>query len=1018
MAIFSRTAVVLCSLLFALPLLGAQGTLIGGAPYEKWEEGGNDFFVMFNSLIDDQRTLSGESTNRQGDTCIEQSSFDLNIIHTPKDALVIKAYLVWMGAVDPTKFNDPTDNAVHLKFSRSDGYTYEEDIIAGDTPRMLGDTSNEFEFQSVKFTSDVSVGCSETNPGTKVNREVAYFTYRKDITPFFQKIFDDNRTSETPLLDGVALHGTYTVSGLDCTSDEIYLCNTTMVSNWSILIVYKSQEIHAKKIYFYPGFAWSQGETTMATVSGFELPRKPIVRVMTMIAEGDPSLVKATLPPELIYIRGPNATSNYLLTNECNPYVNETMSYEVYNSNSSLYGWDPDDVELMCVTGVTGGPNYFGVDADTFLLDSEDDVNLQEHLTLGGTSLNVTLSVNQDAILTNYLLVSIDTKTPAFDIPEEATPWPHGREKHFCSCRKNEDYEDSFCAERPMYYLIKVQNWGTNDAMNVVVIDDLPTQYVTYVPGTTKMTSKFDENGNGICWQDIPDKAGNDADPNSKFPLSGEGYKVADKMEVCNQTTLYCKDTRLIRFKVVPKPNLPKHTGIPNHALIKEQGSSEAYYTNTNFDLNLRFGTCIEAAVCPEPDLLNCYAGVDNPDDPECGAPPECTKDEDCQPGYVCDTKTDVQYSENDFKCKPDKTQTCLNATITYEKGGNSPDNVASPIIVPAGAQNVLLGQFRIRADNCDQSKYYSFVSLHLKVDKKDTKVMVSDLKLVYDRNANGIFDADEEVVGTPVSSTGSVEYFVIDKSKNRFAGKQWHYFIVLGTPGYTTTQVPNAATFNLLIENKSSFSFADAGEPYVDGEPLPFATFQIEPTANYFIVTKGMNDPKVPSLDQLRQDIPMLQIRTKAMDAPNKVMRIVVSTANDSTLFGGKGGIRAVSLYLDTNGDGLPDGEPIARATSFDDPTMVTFEGDTISSLLDYDTGEEIFLIVNCDLSSVPEATLSATGVQIMVRKGGVVVQNTTKRVEGLPVYSKVFNTSIPQSDGDIVEPKSDGCGCSVVGW
>ncbi len=1001
---------VCCILAFSFPIWGAEGTLIGGDPYEKWEEGGNDFFVMFNSLIDDQRTLSGETTNRQGDTCIEQSSFELNSIYTPEDAMVIKAYLVWMGAVDPNKFNEPTDNAVHLKFSRSDGYTYEEDIIAGDAPRMLGDTSNEFEFQSIRFTSDVSVGCSETSPGTKVNREVAYFTYRKDISSFFQKIFDDNRNSETPLLDGVALHGTYTVSGLDCTNDEIYLCNTTMVSNWSILMVYKSQQIRAKKIYFYPGFAWSQGETTTATVSGFELPRKPIVRVMNMIAEGDPALVKATLPPELIYIRGPNATSNYLLTNECNPYVNETMSYEVYNSNSSLYGWNPDQVDLMCVTGVTSGPTFFGIDADTFLLDSEDDVNLQEHLALGGTSLNVTLSVNQDAILTNYLLVSIDTKTPAFDIPPEATSWPYGREKHFCSCRKNEDPADSFCANRPMYYLIKVQNWGTNDAMNVVVIDDLPSQ-VTYVPGTTEMASEFDEQGNGTCWVPIPDKAGNDNDPNSKFPLSGEGYKVADKMEVCNQNTLYCKDTRLIRFKVVPKPDLPKNTIIPNHALIKEQGSSDAYYTNTNFDLSLRLGTCVEAALCPEPGLEDC-GGIN-----KCVAH-ECDETKPCESGYVCDTETDSQYSENDYTCKPDKTQTCLNATITYEEGGNSPENEAMPIIVPAGAQNLLLAQFRIRSDNCDESKYYNFVSVHIKVDKKDTKITVGDLKIVHDRNANGIFDADEEVVGTSVSSTGSVEYFVLDRSKYRFAGKQWHYFIVLGTPGYTTTQVPNGATFNLLIENKSSFSFTDAGEPYVDGDPLPFATFQIEPTANYFIVTKGMNDPKVPSPDQLRQDIPMLQLRTKAMDAPNKVMRIIVSAVDGHIPFGGKDGIRSVSLYLDTNGDGLPDGEPIAQATSFDDPNSVTFEGEALSSLLDYDTGEEIFLVVNCDLSKVPESQLSTAGAQIMVQRGGVLVQNTSKRVEGLPVYSKIFNTSMPTTDGDGVEPKSDGCGCSVIGW
>jgi len=932
--------------------------------------------------------------------------------------IVIKAYLVWMGAVDPSKFNEPTDNAVHLKFERKDNsgnviYTYEEEIIAGDTPRMLGDTSNEFEFQSVRFIGDVSKGCSETTPGSQAKEEVAYFTYRKDITSFFQKIRDDNLQSGNPLYNGEALYGTYTVSGLECTNHERYLCNTTMVSNWSILVIYRSQVIRAKKIYFYPGFAWSQGESSTATVSGFELPRKPIVRIMSMIAEGDPALVRPTLPSEIIYIRGPNATSNYILTNTCNPYVTDTMSYEIYNSNSSLYGWDPDQTDPICVTGTTLGPNYFGIDADTFLLDSEEDINLQEHLTVGGTTLNVTLSVNQDAILMNYLLVSIDTKTPAFDIPVEATPWPYGREKHYCSCRRSEDPPDAFCADRPMYYLIKVQNWGTNDATNVVVIDNLPGQYVTYVPGTTEMASQFDENGNGICWEPIPDKPGNGTDDNTKFPLSGDGYMVAQKMEVCNQTTLYCKDTRLIRFKVVPKPNLPKNTVIPNYALIKEQGSSEAYYTNTHNDLSLRIGTCIEPALCPEPEKSMC-GGINL----ACGEK-ECDDNKPCPEGYVCDTNTDPQYSQNDFTCKPDKSQTCSNAKVSFAIGGNSPENGGQPIILPTGSQDVLLAQFRINAENCVNTKFYNFVSVHIKIDKKDSKVAVEDLKLVYDRNANGIMDAGEEVVGTPKSFTGNVAYFTLDKSKYRFTGSEWHYFIVLGTVGYTLSQIPNGAIFNLLIESKASFTFEDAGVPYVDGDPIPFASFQIEPTVNYFIVTKGMNDPKVPSADQLRRDIPILQLRTKAIDAANKIRRISISAADGHVVFGGKDGIKSLSLYLDTNGDGLPDGDPIAKATSFDDPTMVTFEGETIESVLDYDAGEEIFLVVNADLSNVPEAALSSLGVQLTVKRGAVNIRDTTKKVEGLPVSSKVFNTSIPcTTDCDVVTPKSDGCGCAIIDW
>jgi len=994
--------------LFSFILHAEQGVMLGGTPYKGWEEGGNDFVVMFNSLIDDQITLTSEtsSENRQGDTCILESSFDLTGLHIPDDAELIEAYIIWMGAVDPTKFNDPTDNQVHLKFVRDDaGYTWEDDIIVGDVAKAVGqdDQNDLFAFQSVKFSpkDGVTTGCSPDSPGTNTTGEVAYFTYRKDITDFFAKIRDDNLASENPRKDGLAMFGKYTVSGLDCTDHDYYKCRTTMVSTWSIILLYKSGSVRSKKIYLYPGFAWAQGETTTANVSGFILPKNPVLRITTNIAEGDPALTpKLDLPPEIVYIKGPDAMSTYQLTNECNPQVD--MSFEIYNSRSSIIGWKGD---LMCVSGVAGGPDYFGIDNDTFLLDAENDINLQEHLKLGGTNFDVRISVNQDAILMNYLVVSVDTKSPAFDIPPEAQiNFPEDREKHYCSCRKAEDPADAYCVTEsggyPMYYLVRVQNWGTNVAKNVIVVDDL-SNLVEYIPGSTEIATKFEDTNNpqnGTDWTVIPDLAGNGTDPNTKFPLSGAGYKVADSMDICNQATWTCTDTRLLRFKVKPK-KLPKVEVIPNIAVIKEEGSVDAYRSNRGLNLKLYRGTCQPLETCPEPKKEEC-GGVALEER-------ECDENKPCPDGSICNMTT--------FTCGPDPNKICTSAKVSYALGINSPDSGDSPIIVPKGTTGLTLGQFKLQAENCGQTKYYGFVSVRMEIKKDDAQVAVTNLSLVHDKDGNGVADPDDPVlINVPTPEATSVLFAIPEGTARLFTGTEVHHFIVTGDLGYNITKVPAAASVHLTIANKNSFLFEDAGDARPDGGTIDFASFQVEPTDNYFIVTKGMNDPSVPPREELNRDIPMLQVRTKALDLANKIKRITVTVPTQEGYARFGQGIKDISLYVDTNGDGISD-DLIQKISTFEEDDEVTFEGDDIETRLDYDVGEEMFLIFQCTLNIKLDGTERA---KIVIRKGAVIMDNTSKKVEGLAVSSKEFYPSddVQPTDGDIVPPASSSCDCSLI--
>ena len=175
-----------------------EGHMIGGEPAMSWEDGGQDFFVMFNSNVDDQIKLYDEKDdNPQGDTCVDSSSFTLNKFHIPDDAIIEKAYLIWMGAVDPEKLDMPTDNEVNLAFTQTadKNVEYAAVIKAGETGKKLN-TAPSFDFEGIRFKQDVELGCSETSEGTPTTDfEIGYFTYRVDVTDFFKEIYEINKTA-------------------------------------------------------------------------------------------------------------------------------------------------------------------------------------------------------------------------------------------------------------------------------------------------------------------------------------------------------------------------------------------------------------------------------------------------------------------------------------------------------------------------------------------------------------------------------------------------------------------------------------------------------------------------------------------------------------------------------------------------------------------------------------------------------------------------------------------------------
>ena len=991
------------------PAVDNMGHMIGGKPADSWEDGGQDFFVMFNSNVDNKIKLYGETAeNPQGDTCVDSSSFTLDSFHIPDDAIIEKAYLIWMGAVDPSKLNMPTDNKVHLAFTQTadKNVEYAADIEAPAAKKLTDAPS--FDFEGIRYHYPVTLGCSETEEGhTEPDFEIGYFTYRVDVTDFFNQIYEINKAAEHQEGTG-EFYGTYTFSDLDCTDHDAYKCQTTMVSAWSLFFIYRSKHIKPKKIYFYNGLSFVYGEKSDAEVSGFEFGQYPTVRVTTMIAEGDPGLSKKGLPDEEITLLGEQGGKPYKLKNKCNDFASDGH-IEVYNSISSIVNWDPNaesDNQIRCVSGLNDEGVNYGIDVDTFLLDSEKEINLQEHLQHvedpnnpdKQDSITISLSVNQDAIFTNFMVLSLDIKGSSFDIPEEP-------EKYSCSCPATDgNAQEYYCpyvnTSKEFYYLVKVQNWGGEETGKVTISDELDSQ-LDYVPGTTEYATKFNDSGDGTDWTVIPDKDG------GKFPLSGSGYQLAEKMQTCREegTKKVCSDKILVRYRVKPKKGIAKNYVFTNIAVLQDSKSETPYKTNTSYPLKLKPVNCVPDAQCSSPTPEMCGGVRDEK---------ECTEDKDCPNGYTC----------KNSKCEDNLDLVCSGAKAEIAIGQNSPQSDNSTIIMKDnGGRPLVVGQFTVQATDCEEGKYINFDDLRVHFDtKNDANFEFSEYELIYDANGNGTYDEDIDTIVSDASATeenNKYVYFHLLTSEKKFKGKDLNNFIVRVKVNYKGENITSGTSFQFLLESGEVATINGKADSTLVTEKnetqLKFAKFFLEPTGDYFIATIGPNDPPVPPIAQINNNIPVMQIRTKSIGMENSIDRIRIKVPNTAVKFGDKNGITGISVWVDTNNDGKGD-QKVAEKTSFKagEANLITFEKEDFTETIKYAKDEEKYIVINVDFN-MAKAEPAMVGKIIV---SNFKLSNSSATVyDGNPINSKTFTYACKDGDQNCQQQSdSKSGGCAVL--
>ena len=954
----------------------------------KWEEGAWDFFIMHKTLIDrvtgEANTSNGvdnTAQNPQADTFIDHSTYTLTSKHIPPDANIDRAFLAWLSTQDPNNLSGPTDNSVTLTFTNASdpSITLTQEITASKQGNLATTQIGDFEYEALNMPADSNSGAT------------GVYTYRVEVSDFMKKIIAMGEAAG--MNSGEALYGDYTVSGMDGSNDQNYLTTSGLVGGWFMPFVYTSAHINPKKIYFYNGLAAYRDASQLITVSGFELPAEAVIKLGLVVFEGDPGLASYLFShTEGLQISGQGDPNNFSpLFNNCNPpatYSNmmgQPVNYvEMYNSISSVFGWE-DSENYWCV----GNPNQlwpmdmtnpleYAIDADILMVDSGPTGPFYGKFNKGDTMLNLQIGANQDQVYTNLLIVSVDTKAPKFDIPANPKT-PNGREKDYCSCSTD---EDAVCSDRPFYYTIKIQNWGENQAGNVMLQDTLPAQ-VEYVAGTTEIATKFDAQGNGTDWTTVPDV-------NGGFPYA-TAQMIADVMtQHCDKLNEpdYCSQGAWVRFVVRPKANLSKNEVIRNTAVIT--GDSMPYNSNSNIPLRLKLGKCPAVTECELPPKTQCggikIEGNDN----------YCAEDKDCKDGKKCVNNECVLDSSANL---------ASNSEISFDEGVNSPGSGDSnEILISSPKEKFVLGQFYLLSEG-DKGKFYEFHTVELKLSK-DSDVNAKNFKLYKDNNGDGKLDAGDTEIASADSLKNSyyIDFSITDAANRLLESGIKNYFIVTADVE-TTATTAQPGKFNMTIEGAESFKLKDSGEPTVKGKRTDFATFRFEPSEG-FVFTKGEYDPQVPSYKNFNGEHEMLQARTKSIGAADKIKSIKIKTSSSFAKFGE--GIKSVTLILDRDGNGIQsEGDTVLqKISSFDSSTTMSFEN--LDDILQYGADEEKYLIFKVEFKMSVGETAKITVSDVKAGSGKAV---------GTPVASKEFKYECDSTDPNSCASDDDegGSGCAI---
>ncbi len=384
----------------------------------------------------------------------------------------------------------------------------------------------------------------------------------------------------------------------------------------------------------------------------------------------------------------------------------------------------------------------------------------------------------------------------------------------------------------------------------------------------------------------------------------------------------------------------------------------------------------------------------------------ECVSDSDCSEAMSCNQGT----------CRMVSGKFSDYAQVEIKIGDNTPTGGGSrDIIVPHPAENIVLGQFEIHANQPgSEGKFFLFRGVEVRAGSSSPNIKFSNIKLVHDKNGNGIFDSSDVVVASVDDPEKSTLNLALDQKHATYKMNVGNSFIVVGDVEFEGS-IDNLYPFGLEIA-PSDLLISNTGDVFItSGNRLIFTKYIFEPQKGYFIFTSGGNFPVVPEdwrdMNKLQE---VMHIRARSVDGANEIKNISLRTVGSSAKFGE--GVRSVFLYLDENGNGKGDRLIAEQSFTSENPTafaMFNISGEN----LNFDEGEEKHFVIKADIDLYSGQTL-----QFNIGAGDVALGRSLN-IAGTPLntgnYRYVCDENDPECnvlEEEVVEPEPESGGCTVV--
>ena len=390
-----------------------------------------------------------------------------------------------------------------------------------------------------------------------------------------------------------------------------------------------------------------------------------------------------------------------------------------------------------------------------------------------------------------------------------------------------------------------------------------------------------------------------------------------------------------------------------------------------------------------------------------------CESPDDCSEGMDCKNNS----------CVVTKDGFSTYAAVTVTAGNKTPNSLGSKrIFVEHPAKDIVLGQLAINAYNGgDEGKRFLLTQLNVVVILSSTLIIPENMRLVYDGNGNGVFDSSEQVVGTDISETAGKIQFELGKKTASYKMNTAENFLVIGD---FSLEQPVEKIWEFGVEFRPfqgseaqiKISHAGISEDVVIAtvpEKVTFPRFAFEPEKGYFLFASGKYFPAAPSWKDMNKEQNIMHLRVKALDSGNSVKSVSVRLNGNIVSYGN--GVKKMSLYIDSNGDGNGD-ELISEQADFQMPVQLV-KFDVPSGKADLAQGEEKYFVIKADVELYNGQT-----TLFYINENDVVL-STYKLFAGLPVSTGEFKYSCDETDSECnpapseeEETVEDEGGCSLL--